>query len=595
MSGPTEPLQVADLLQRTPLFALVPRASLELLAAAARLVEVPGGTTVIRQGDFGSEAFLLVDGVVDIMVEFEGLGQVRISEARPFDVIGETGALCHHPRTTSVVARGPVTLLSVHRMALEKLTSENPDVALAIIGTMAERLHRTGRHLACLISAANALRSGAATIDAVTSALRAENDFAPYAQAIEVVAGQIADNESLRREMEAAARIQHAILPQVMNWNGHPPFAEIAASMRPARHVGGDFYDFFTLDPNRIALVVGDVSGKGVPAALFMALARNSFRAIGRYEFSAARVLEAVNRTLCEGNDDLFFLTVVYAVLDRRNGVLTYAIGGHDPPLLRHADGRVDALASAGDIALGVDATVGYGERKLTLSPDDRLLIYTDGVSEAQRACGTLFGREPLLELVGQGGGASVQAMIAAVNDAVDGFTGSAPQSDDITCLALRLTEVAAPVVGGGQRRIEITLGTDLSELQRVAANLYRFGAELGLPAGPVEDLALALDELVGNTLTHGFAPGSPGTVTVTIAFDEGWLTVTIQDTATPFDPLQAPPADVDLALDEREIGGLGIHLARALTDDISYRYLPGQNLLTVRKRVEADASPGPV
>ena len=588
MFVPPDPAHIATLLQRTPLFALVDREILERLAAAAKLVHAPAGTLVIKQGDVGCEAFLLIAGAVDIVVEFEGLGPIRISEARPFDIIGETGALCHSPRTTSVVAREDVTMLSIHQATLELLTAHHPEVALAILQTVAHRLHRAGRHLACLISAARALREGSATIDAVGQMLRAETDFAPYAEAIEVVAVQIARNESLRQEMEAAARIQQSILPQTMAWQGTAAFAEIAASMRPARHVGGDFYDYFLVDEHRFALVVGDVSGKGVPAALFMALARNAFRMMARSETSPARVLGAVNRMLCEGNSDLLFLTAVYATLDRRTGELTYGIGGHDAPLLLQGEHCVSVLETTGDMALGIEESLEFSEKSVVLTPDDMLVIYTDGVTEAQDETDALFGRQRLRDLLAEAGQCSASALIGAVNCAVDAFTSAAAQADDITCLALRLTETPkwrAPRPAPPATLV-LELANGLDELQRLAAALHRFGADLELPPPTVGEFALALDELIGNTLVHGYARNGEGVVDVRVEFDSGWLTATLRDTAPPYNPLLTPVADPDLALDDRKIGGLGVHLARSLSDEIQYRYLPGQNILTVRKRI---------
>ncbi len=593
MYDPPDPAHIATLLQRTPLFALVEREILERLAAAARLVHAPAGTMLIKQGEVGCEAFLLVAGVVDIVVEFEGLGSIRISEARPFDIIGETGALCHSPRTTSVVAREAVTMLSIHQTALESLTAHHPEVALAILQTVAARLHRAGRHLACLISAARALREGSATIDAVGRMLRAETDFAPYAEAIEVVAGQIARNEALRQEMEAAARIQQSILPQAMAWQGTAAFAEIAASMRPARHVGGDFYDYFLIDEHRLAVVVGDVSGKGVPAALFMALARNAFRMMARSETSPARVLGAVNRMLCEGNDDLLFLTAVYGIVDRRTGEFTYGIGGHDAPLLLRAAHDASVLETTGDMALGIEETLEFSQKAVALTPDDRLLIYTDGVTEAQDGTDALFGRQRLRDLLTEASQCSAAALISAVNLAVDSFTSAAAQADDITCLALRLTQT--PAVREPQAAppatLVLELASGLDELQRLAAALHRFGADLELPPPVVGEFALALDELVGNILVHGYAGNRTGVVDVTIEFESDWLTATLRDTAPPYNPLSTAAADPDLGLDERKIGGLGVHLARTLSDEIQYRYQASQNILTVRKRIGSQAA----
>lgn len=587
------PAHLAELLQRTPLFSLVEHEILESLAASARLVRAPAGSMLIKQAEMGCEAFLLISGVVDIVVEFEGLGAIRISEARPFDILGETGALCHSPRTTSVIAREDVTMLSIHQTALEALTARHPEVALAILQTVAQRLQRASRHLACLISAARALREGSVSIDAVGRMLRAETDFGPYAEAIEVVAVQIARNEAVQQEMEAAARIQQSILPQTMAWQGTAAFAEIAASMRPARHVGGDFYDYFLLDEHRFAVVVGDVSGKGVPAALFMALARNAFRLIARSEPSPAKVLGAVNRMLCEGNSDMLFLTVVFATVDRRTGTFTYGIGGHDAPLLLRGQDGVSILATTGDIALGIEESFEFGELVVALTPDDLLLIYTDGVTEAHDETEALFGRARLRDLMAGAIRQSAVDLIGAVNLAVDRFTSAVAQADDVTCLALRLTEMPQGFDASDAcaATLELKLTSDLDELQRLAAALHRFGEEVGLPSALIGEFALALDELVGNTMIHGYQTRTKGVIDVRIQTEPGWLTATLRDRAQPYNPLLAPAADTDLDLEERQIGGLGVHLARQLSDEIRYHHRHGQNVLTVRKRIDVAAA----
>ena len=205
--------------------------------------------------------------------------------------------------------------------------------------------------------------------------------------------------------------------------------------------MGGDFYDYFLISEDRIAVVVGDVSGKGVPAALFMTLARNAFRMVARSESSPARVLAAVNRMLCEGNNDLLFLTSVYGTVDRWTGEFTYGIGGHDAPLLmRGADGAIE-LEPTGDMVLGIEEGLEFSQKSVTLAPDDLLLVYTDGVTEAQSETDTLFGRQRLRDLLAQARQGSAAALIEEVNRAVDSFISTVAQADDITCLALRLIQ----------------------------------------------------------------------------------------------------------------------------------------------------------
>lgn len=237
-------------------------------------------------------------------------------------------------------------------------------------------------------------------------------------------------------ELEVARSLQAAILPQGMPQ--HPSYAG-QATMVPARELGGDFYDFFPLGENKIGLVIADVSGKGVPAAFFMAISRTTLRVAARDFERPGDGLAAANDQICAQNPHEMFVTVFYGILDVVTGVLTYANGGHNAPVLARAGGGApEMLPRTGGVALGVMAGLPYAEASATLAPGDTLFLYTDGISEAMDVDGQEFTEARLLLSLDTASRNSVDVVLRKVTDAVSAFVGPAEQSDDITCLVLR-------------------------------------------------------------------------------------------------------------------------------------------------------------
>ncbi|MGB1027646.1 MAG: PP2C family protein-serine/threonine phosphatase, partial [Rhodospirillaceae bacterium] len=239
----------------------------------------------------------------------------------------------------------------------------------------------------------------------------------------------------MERELDIARTLQITLLPQKMP--DHPAYAG-RASMTPAREMSGDFYDFFPLGPDKLGLVIADVSGKGVPAAFFMAISRTVLQANAQEVVDPGACLARVNDALCDQNPLDLFVTVFYGVLDLRSGLLRYANGGHNPPLRVLRGGVVEDVPRTGGMALGVMPDMPYDEASVTLQVEDMLFLFTDGISEAMNAAGEEFTEGRLSRVLVEARGDPVDSVLQQVTDAVEAFVGSAPQSDDITCLALR-------------------------------------------------------------------------------------------------------------------------------------------------------------
>lgn len=241
---------------------------------------------------------------------------------------------------------------------------------------------------------------------------------------------------TIQADLDAARLLQHAILPQQF-----PPEPRLAgvAIMTAARHIGGDFYDYFMVDDDHLAILIADVSGKGVPAGLFMAVSRTILRAQAMATPTPAECMRRANAQLCAQNPMFLFITVFYGLLDIRTGGLSYVAAGHPPPILmRRAPRRLAPLPGTEGMALGVLGELGYREGEAVLAPGDTLVLYTDGVSEAMDAAGDQFTDERILAALSGGFEAEVGAILARLIASVDDFVAGAPQSDDLTCVVLR-------------------------------------------------------------------------------------------------------------------------------------------------------------
>ncbi|AHF04626.1 serine/threonine phosphatase [Marichromatium purpuratum 984] len=260
---------------------------------------------------------------------------------------------------------------------------------------------------------------------------------------IERLTASTAAQARIASELRIAHDIQLSILPRRLA--PHPAF-DLHALVEPAREVGGDFYDCFALDADHHCLVIADVAGKGVPAALFMAVAKTLVKTASAPGRGPAEVLERVNAELARDNPRCMFVTLFCAVLDHRSGELIHANAGHNPPLLLRAEGNLEPLPSQGQLVLGVMAGAHYRDARARLAPGDRLLLYTDGVTEAMDADATLYGEARLREALRALGTGSPRTLVEGLIEEVHAFAGDTPQADDITLMALAYRGADAPL-----------------------------------------------------------------------------------------------------------------------------------------------------
>jgi phosphoserine phosphatase RsbU/P len=422
------------------------------------------------------------------------------------------------------------------------------------------------------ISAKNEIGTLAASFNEMTRRLN---------ESIEHLKETTAAKERIERELQIAHEIQMSMVPKIF-----PPFPDrsefdIFAALVPAKEVGGDLYDFFFIDDDHLCFAVGDVSGKGVPASLFMAVTKTLFRATAGNGGTPGEILARLNTDICRDNESCMFVTFFCGILNIRTGQVDYSNGGHNLPYYLHRDG-VDPLENLGGISLGLVERSPYASGRMVLRPGDALLLYTDGVTEAMNMSETLYSDERLAQFLGTNRSSAPRPIIGDLISDVRHFAGEAPQSDDITVLALHYFGTTKKM----PEDVEISVHNKLSELASANQTLTQFGRKHGLPDSILHDLNLALGEILTNIISYGYTDSGEHEITVRLSIGPGEMRVDVEDDGKPFNPLEAPEADTTKALEERAVGGLGVHLVRKLTDGLEYQRREGKNLLVMKKRL---------
>ncbi len=413
--------------------------------------------------------------------------------------------------------------------------------------------------------------------------VRSNEEFASLSDDINTTVDtlkQYIDEASARidAELEFAKNIQSSALPNVFPAFPKRKDIDIYAMMDPAKEVGGDFYDFYMTGTDMLHFLVADVSGKGIPAAMFMMRAKTELKSLTEAELPLCDVFTRGNTALCEGNDAGMFVTAWQGSLDMDTGLLRFANAGHNPPLVCHADGQFEFLRSRpGFVLAGMDG-VRYQTQERQLLPGDTVYLYTDGVTEATNAQNELYGEERLLAALNARPFAGMQELCEAVKADVAAFVAEAPQFDDITMVALRY--IGAPSITFERAAI--------ADIPAVTAFAEAELEKIDCPMKTVIQINVAIDEIYSNIVKYGYKDGSgPVTVKLIVREDPRAVYIRFCDEGVPYNPLTKEDPDVTLSAEERNIGGLGIYMVKKTMDDMKYKYENGQNILTVMKRLE--------
>ena len=385
--------------------------------------------------------------------------------------------------------------------------------------------------------------------------------------------GFIADAERrTSQDLQTARTIQKSALPSTF-----PPFPDIKAfdiyaSMNAAKEVGGDFYDLFLIDDHTLGFLIADVSGKGIPGALFMMAAKAEIDNYMQTGMDLAEAIQTANYRLCEGNDAGMFVTVWAAELDYQTGKLTYVNAGHNPPLLRH-DGTWEWLDKRSGLFMGTFEKAKYKSFELLLEPDDELLLYTDGVNEAFNVDEEEYGNDRLEEFVREHANLAPKALVRELRKSVAQWAEGAEQSDDITILALEYG--SAP-----QASDSISVPATIEHLDEVLDFVDNELAQRLCPIKVQRRTDIALEELFVNICRYAYKEGEQGTCVVEYSYSSNpnTLVVSVVDEGDPFDPLSM--TDAVSPMDALEHGGLGIQLVRRCVDELLYKRDADRNIV---------------
>ena len=380
-----------------------------------------------------------------------------------------------------------------------------------------------------------------------------------------------ASREKLKSELNVASSIQYSVLPKEVT-DGK---TSIYGLMEPAKEVGGDFYDYFYIDETHIALVIADVSGKGIPAALFMMKTETLIKSLTMsFRSNTSLIMKRSNIALCNNNDANIFVTCWLGIVNLNSGELKYTNAGHNKVMVIH-DGVARYLDDKPGVVLGAfDGTV-YKENKITLSTGDKILLYTDGVTESQNAYSLLYGEDRLLKYGNKNTDKKPKEFVLGLKEDIDKFAGCSEQFDDITILAYEYTSESTIT----ESRI---FNADLKELD----NLFDYSSNLleriGFSPRDIKMINTALEEIFVNVANYAYE--DKGYVEVTLSKEKDKVTFVFKDNGKPFNPLDNVEPNIDAPAEEREIGGLGIFMVKKIMDEVKYDYLDNKNILTLVK-----------
>ena len=393
------------------------------------------------------------------------------------------------------------------------------------------------------------------------------------------------EKERIDRELMIANGIQMGMLPKSYDILPQRDDIDIYGILVPAKEVGGDLYDFYIRD-EKLFFCIGDVSGKGIPAAMVMAVIRSSFRTSSMMESKPETILSQINDSLTEMNEENMFATLFVGALDLPTGRLHYSNAGHCPPLLIGID--VGYLPLDANIPVGLMKGWRYTPQEIIIYPQTTLFLYTDGLTEAERNDNELFGKDRMMaraRSLTDKEQHSPQYTIEQMTYAVNSFIDNNERSDDLTMLAIQYTKENHEV----RMERHITMDNDLSSITLLNEFVDEIAGEMNLDMSTTMKLNLAIEEAVANVINYAYPKGTHGTVSIDALSSDKRMKFVITDEGVPFDPTTSKEIDPTLPVEDRPIGGLGIMLVRNLMDSINYERTNGKNVLTLRKNFNED------
>jgi sigma-B regulation protein RsbU (phosphoserine phosphatase) len=407
-----------NLLSKIPLFSGLPIQELDNLLTLLDTQDMQDHEFLFHEGDTGENLYVVLRGELEILKIESGADELVLNVLREGEYLGEMGLLMPGGhRTASVRARGQATVLSMSRQQFMEMTSRFPQISNSMVRVLSQRLDATN------IATFRDLKEKNRQLQTAYDELKA-------AQA------QIIEKERLEKELQVAAEIQLSILPDEL-----PEISGInfGACMLPARQVGGDFYDVFTITEKHIGVLIGDVADKGVPSALFMARTHALFMAEADMDLPPNEVMLLVNKHITRLQKSSQFVTVLYGILDLETNEFAYARAGHEPPLIVHADGLVERLPHSSGMAIGLWENITLDQRVIKLSAGDTLLLYTDGMTDCRNPLGESFGLDRIKTLFGSFVKNNGQEICDQLLDSLLKYQNGSKQDDDVTLVSIQI------------------------------------------------------------------------------------------------------------------------------------------------------------
>jgi len=392
--------------------------------------------------------------------------------------------------------------------------------------------------------------------------------------------------ERMESELNIGREIQMSMIPLIF-----PVFPDrkeivIYGTMEPAREVGGDFYDYFFIDEDRFCFCIGDVSGKGVPAALFMAVTKTLIKSRAADDYSPASIITHINDELSRHNEAFMFVTIFIGILNTKTGKFLYTNAGHNPPYIKRKDGSIEQIDQLHGPVAGAISGLTYKEDKTSLSKKDILLLYTDGITEARNREKEFFSDKRLAEVLSSFEDISAEDIVNSTVSKVKRFEDGADQADDITALAIQflgIPEETLPMI------LKMTIKNHLSEIGQVKKRFNTFSEQYGISTPIRRKMNMVFDEMLSNIISYAYHDEDEHDIEIRVELSENRLTVSIVDDGIPFNPIGVEIPDTELSLEERKVGGLGIHLVRNLMDKVSYQRRIDKNIVTFVKHLNTD------
>ena len=383
------------------------------------------------------------------------------------------------------------------------------------------------------------------------------------------------EQEKARTELNVAKDIQMNTLPDEFV---DAKDVEIVGELKAAREVGGDLYDYLDIDENHVAVLIGDVSGKGVPAAMFMMKTITSFRDFAAPNKTPSQILKEVNASIFKGNKKSMFVTCFLAILDKRNGKVVYANAGHNPPIVG-SNRNYRYLKCSSGFLLGCFKDAIVKDEEVTLKPGESITLYTDGITEANNIKGALFGEERLLQVFNRQDYTCTVELHHSIKDDISSFVKDAPQSDDITFVTMKFQESHYTFEEKG-------FNAKKDNIPEMLDFISDFGEQHNFPDAFKNQLLIVGDELFSNIVKHGYK-NEGGEIFVRLLFDDdkNEFVLTIIDKAQAFNQLKVNNPEVGSNAKKQTIGGLGLIIVKKIMTEYAYDRINGKNILVLKKR----------